>query len=164
MVNRDKPHLFVLPEDDADLQIANGFWLQLHWSRQRQMQVLPGAGGWSKVLSSFESVHVPQMDRCPARFMVLLFDLDDDPNRLERSLAKIPDRLSNRVFILGVLSDPEKLKAALGARPCEKIGSDMAEDCRTGTDVIWGHVLLKHNSQELDRLRVQLCPILFPNE
>ena len=64
-VNKYQPHVLVLPEDDANRQLANGFHLQVAWTRQRQMQVLPVAGGWNEVLNLFKSEHVLEMDRCP---------------------------------------------------------------------------------------------------
>lgn len=42
--NKSRPHILVLPEDRANLQIANGFHLEVPRERQRQMQVLPPAG------------------------------------------------------------------------------------------------------------------------
>jgi len=158
-VNKYQPHVFVLPEDDANLRLANGFHLQIALSRQRQMQVLPVAGGWNEVLSLFRSEHVMEMDRCPTRFMVLLIDFDGNEDRLENAKAAIPENLADRVFILGALSEPEALKADLGAY--EAIGLGMADDCCNGTETIWGHHLLRHNAGELDRLRQHVRPVLF---
>lgn len=56
--NRHRPHVLVLPEDDANRELANGFHLQIDLTRQRQMQVLPVAGGWNEVLKRFKSEHV----------------------------------------------------------------------------------------------------------
>ncbi len=53
-VNKNSPHVYVLPEDDANRQLANGFWQGLDWKRQRQMYVLPVAGGWREVLNLFD--------------------------------------------------------------------------------------------------------------
>jgi hypothetical protein len=64
----------VLPEDEANSQLANGFHLQVDPARQRQMQVLPVAGGWTQVLERFLSNHVVDMNQCPDRYMVLLID------------------------------------------------------------------------------------------
>jgi hypothetical protein len=75
--------------------------------------------------------------------------------------AHIPDDVKERVFILGALTTPEELKARLGSY--ETIGKAAAKDCRDGTDTTWGHALLKHNANELDRLRQQVRPILFPS-
>ena len=162
-VNKDLEHILVLPEDDANRQLANGFWQQVDWNRQRRIQVLAEAGGWTEVLSLFESQHVAQMDRCPKRFMVLLIDFDSKEDRLHNAKAAIPEHLADRVFVLGAWSNPEALRRSnLG--PYEKIGSDMAKDCRENTDTIWGHDLLRHNTGELDRLRKHVRPILFSSD
>ncbi len=63
--NRERPHILVLLEDDANRQLANGFHLQVDWTLQRQMQVLPVAGGWGEVLNLFEAELVAEMDRWP---------------------------------------------------------------------------------------------------
>ena len=160
-VNKHQPHVLVLPEDHANRQLANGFHLEVPWHRQRQMQVLRVAGGWTEVLNRFESVHAIKMEHCQHRFMVLLIDFDGKQERLTEAKAKIPVHLADRVFILGALSKPEALKQAnLGSY--EKIGRALAKDCREGTDTIWGHELLQHNASELERLREHVRPILIP--
>jgi hypothetical protein len=71
-VNKDLPHVKVLPEDDANRQLAKGFELEVDSNRQRQMQVLSVAGGWNEVLNLFEDVHMGAMNRLPNRLIVLL--------------------------------------------------------------------------------------------
>jgi hypothetical protein len=93
-VNRALPHVFVLPEDDANLRLANEFHLNVDWNRQRQLQVLPVAGGWIEVLDIFESVHAVEMDRWHLRFMVLLIDFDGRENRLQDAKVRIPQHLT----------------------------------------------------------------------
>jgi hypothetical protein len=157
-VNRYQPHVLVLPEDDADRQLANGF-LQDQSVLTSRIQVLPEVGGWTAVLDCFKSDHIGGMNKYPLRFMVLLIDFDRQKDRFDRARADIPAHLNGRVFILGVWSEPEKLKPTLGSY--ETIGSAMAKDCREGTDTIWSHVLLRHNASEIDRLREHVRPILF---
>ena len=160
-VNDSLPHVLVLPEDRANLQLATGFHLQVPWHRQRQMQVLRVAGGRNEVLGVFKSEHEVEMRRCRHRLMVLLIDFDGDTGRLTIAKRKIPADLTDRVFILGAWTEPEALRQAkLGSY--ETIGSAMAKDCREETDSIWGHELLRHNASELDRLRMHVRPILFP--
>jgi hypothetical protein len=159
-VNKALPHVFILPEDDANLRLANEFHLNVDWNRQRQLQVLDVAGGWIEVLDLFESVHAVEMDRWHLRLMILIIDFDNRENRLQGAKARIPQHLAERVFILGVLSEPEALRNALGSY--ESIGSAMAQDCREGTDTTWGHELLRHNASELGRLNQSVRPILFP--
>ena len=91
-VNKYQPHVFVLPEDDANRQLANGFVLSEHVAT-RKIQVLPEAGGWSKVLEHFLSVHAAAMDRYPGRCMVLLLDFDGRQERLNDAKARIPETL-----------------------------------------------------------------------
>lgn len=111
-------------------------------------------------MERFESDAAAFMDRYPNRFMVLLIDFDGNDGRLDDARNKIPERLRERVFILGAWTEPEDLKKA-GLGLYEEIGSAMAQDCREETDKIWGHALLKHNAAELARLREQVRPILF---
>lgn len=159
-LNKYQPHLFVLPEDDANRQLANGFLLDPALSI-RKIQVLPEAGGWTKVLEQFKSGHIIGMDRYPNRFVVLVLDLDGFVERLESFKAAIPSRLGERVFILGSLSTPEGLKQA-GLGSYESIGMGLAKDCREGTNTTWGHKLLQHNANEVARLGKSVRPFLFP--
>ena len=159
-MNKYLPHVFVLPEDDANLRLANEFHLNVDWNRHRQMQVLEVAGGWNEVLNVFESVHVVEMDRWHHRFMVLLIDFDGREQRLQDAKTRIPEHLIDRVFILGTLTEPEALKRDVGSY--ETIGLALAQDCREETDNTWGRPLLRHNAGELGRLRESVRPILFP--
>jgi hypothetical protein len=159
MVNKHRPHVFVLPEDDANRQLANGFVLDASLRFPRQIFVLPVAGGWTQVLERFLSDEAVDMQNCPDRYMVLLLDFDNDPQRLDTARNRIPVHLSERVFILGVWSEPERLKEALG--PYEEIGSALAQDCRDEASATWDHLLLRHNGEELARLRERVRPILF---
>jgi hypothetical protein len=113
MVNKHKPHVFVLPEDRANTRLANAFHQDVDWTRYRQMQVLPEAGGWNDVSKRFKNDQVQGMDKWPVRFMVLLIDFDGNEDRLETVKAEIPDHLTQRVFVLGTLTKPEELKADL---------------------------------------------------
>ena len=158
-VNRHRPHVFVLPEDDANRQLANGFVLDPSLRFPRQVFVLQAAGGWTQVLERFLSDELSDMRNSPDRYMVLLLDFDNNDERLDIARQRIPADVSERVFIVGVLSEPEALRAALG--PYEEIGSALARDCRDGSDETWGHQLLQHNSTELARLRRHVRPILF---
>ncbi len=158
-MNKMVPHVLVLPEDDANRQLANGFQLDLLLDTRR-MQVLEEAGGWLEALNRFKEDHVPEMERNANRFMVLLIDFDKRENRLQDFIAQIPGPLKERVFVLGIWSEPEELRQSLGSY--EKIGLAMARDCRDNTDATWAHDLLKHNAGELQRLRQHVRPILFP--
>jgi len=156
--NKNRPHIFVLPEDDANRQLANGFHQEVN--SIRQMQVLPVAGGWQNVLNLFEATHIAEMDKYPTRFMVLLIDFDGKQDRLNDAQVQIPSRLTDRVFVLGVWSEPEALKNAT-RDSYETIGRNLADDCRQDTNTTWAHDLLRHNANEIERLRQHVRSILF---
>jgi hypothetical protein len=161
-VNKFQPHVLVLPEDDANRQIANGFLLGLPYVVSHKIQVLPEAGGWMEVLDSFLRDHSAPMAKYDKRVMILLIDFDGIEKRLHTARASIPSHLVDRAFILGAWTEPEELKAAnLGSY--ERIGLAMAKDCRENTSTIWSHDLLRHNDKELSRPRTAVNAILFPS-
>ena len=158
-VNKFKPHVLLLPEDDANRRLANGFCLSLPESTN--IQILPFADGWIKVLYGFEKDHIRAMQKNRFRCLVLLIDFDNHVERLEYAKSRIPPDLADRVFILGILNEPEDLKRAGLGKP-EEIGSALAKDCREDTNRVWDHAQLRHNASELVRLREHVRPILFP--
>ena len=75
-VNREKWHLVIKPEDDANRQIANGFVCSLEMRAQKKIQVLPTSGGYLKAL---EFVGNAQLDRFPHRRLLILIDFHYHP-------------------------------------------------------------------------------------
>ena len=159
-LNRFHPHLFILPEDDANRQMATGFVLHFGVA-SRKVQVLPEAGGWCAVLDRFEKDHVASLRKYADGRMLLLLDFDAAPDRFAQVQAKVPGDLRDRVFILGVKTTPEELRGFLGISP-EKIGSQLAGECCDGTDATWSHELLAHNAAELVRMGTSVRSFLFP--
>lgn len=131
-MNRHKPHIYVLPEDRANEEIANGFLLNPALNRSA-IRILPPVGGWSKVVAEFENVHVYEMERYPCRSMLLIIDFDNkETTRLVLIQREIPEALTDRVFVLGVLSEPERLRASL-RKSFEDIGKSLSQDCAEDT-------------------------------
>jgi hypothetical protein len=157
-VNKYKRHIFVLPEDDANRQMANGFVLEASVD-QRTIQVLPNSGGWSKAREDLGS-HFGDMKRYADRYMVLLVDFDRSESRLGEMKSRIPKELADRVFVIGVWSEPEELSGESGVS-LEQIGLKLAEECRDGSRSLWSHRLLQHNAAEVDRMIGILKPFLF---
>lgn len=159
-VNKHKPHLLVLPEDAANRQMANGFALDLNCDLNA-IQILNEAGGWGKVVDTFKSDYLPGMLKFPERRIVLLMDFDDKPEERRSFVEKeIPEDIKHRVFILGVRSEPENLRTAIG-KNFEAIGTALAEDCTANKRDFWMHDLFKHNEPELNRLIEDVRPFLF---
>lgn len=158
-VNKSKPHILILPEDDANRQIANGFIQNLNIN-SRAIQVLQIANGWKKAVDSFITDHVPKMQQFPNRMMVLIIDFDQREDRLSYIQSYIPDALKEKVFILGVKSNPENLRKVTNTT-FEGLGKALAEDCVNNTNKLWGHDLLQHNQAELERMTSSVKPFLF---
>jgi hypothetical protein len=159
-VNVYQPHVLVLPEDDANRQMANGFVLHAHL-KQRNIQILPPSGGWGKVLASFVNDHIAGLRKYPHRHLVLLIDFDDHVDeRREHFVAQFPPDVRERVFLLGTSSEPEPLKKSHG-NSLEAIGKQLATECERDETELWAHRLLAHNAAERQRLNAKVKAILF---
>ncbi|MEW6281449.1 MAG: hypothetical protein AB1758_22760 [Candidatus Eremiobacterota bacterium] len=157
-VNSHRPHILVLPEDDANRQIANGFLLEPAVARgAAQVQVLPVARGWSRVRHKFET-ELSELLSNPCCHVVLVVDFDRNEARREQLERVIPRTARDRAFVVGVWSEPEEDFGSY-----EKLGRRLASDCRQegGEANAWEHELLAHNRGELARMRQALAPIVF---
>ena len=159
-MNKYKSHILILPEDDANREIANGFILNENLD-SRSIQILPSAGGWKRVIENFADNHISIMRQFTNRMIVLVIDFDNEyENRFNYVKDQIPSYLRDRVFVLGTQSEPEKLKRAVG-KNFEDIGATLAKDCSDNTNILWNHDLLKHNKTEVDRMVLKVKPYLF---
>lgn len=122
----------------------------------RQVQVEHVAGGWKRVLETFKSDHISAMGKFPKRYLLLLIDFDGEENRIAIAKREIPPDLIDRVFVLGVLSEPEILSKLVGQTE-EEMGEQLAEACMNGVDGLWSDPLLKHNGGELKRMQSLIC-------
>jgi hypothetical protein len=151
-MNQYKPHIVILPEDDANRQIANGFLNNLNVNF-RSIKILHSAGGCRKVPDTFAKDIISKMRKYSEMLVILLIDFDAKENPINNftyAKSKVPEDLKDRVFVLGVFSEPEKLRKEIGSY--EKIGEKLAEDCYDDTNTLWQHDLLNHNQDELQRI------------
>jgi hypothetical protein len=150
-MNRYVPHVYVLPEDDCDRQLANGF-VGHDQVKTPRIQVMPPVGGWREVLKEFQTEYVRRLREDPQGHVVLLVDFDGDyQNRRATFAAAIPPDVTDRVFVVGASQTPEDLKTALN-RSFEQIGRDLAQDCFASTQKVWGHAHLQHNFSTMRRI------------
>lgn len=159
-VNLYKSHVMVLPEDDANRQLANGF-MQDPALNVRAIQVLPIAGGWAKVRDELVRSQVPQLRKYPERHLVLLIDFDEQvADRGQAFQHAVPVDLRDRVYLLGTRDEPEPLRKDCGVS-LEKVGEKLASACAGDETGLWGHAMLAHNQSELERLKQNVKPFLF---
>ena len=158
-VNKYQPHVYVIPEDRANEQIANGFLL--HDQVTKQIQVLPCADGWPGVIEKFRIEYIPHLTTYKHGYVIALIDCDNKyESRMDRFNEAVPDELKNRAFMIGAKETPEALRKTLGQR-WEDIGLSLAEDCYKGTSAVWGHDHLKHNEAHRLRLVDSVRSIVF---
>ena len=159
-VNNFLPHVLVIPEDAANREIANGFVLD-NRVQETRIQIMLESGGWSKVLDTFIDQQIKLMRKFTDRRIVLLIDFDDQiAVRQTRFCDAIPADLADRVFVIGVGSNPENLRAACNKK-FEPIGETLSKECAENTQELWAHQLLRHNAAELARLNKDVKPFLF---
>jgi hypothetical protein len=155
MSNKYDHHLLIIPEDEANRQIMTGFNTHLDVN-SRRIQVEPVAGGWKKALEVFKSDHVAAMVKYDKRHVLILIDLDEHIERLEEAKNYIPENLRERVFVMGCLDEPERVRAAIGTSK-EELGESLAEACLRGHGEVWQNEILAHNQEELGRMKSTIC-------
>ncbi len=159
-MNKYAPHLYVIPEDDADRQIALGF-VDYHKVDDRRIQVMPPAGGWSNVIRIFTVEYVQKLRNCPQAHVVMLIDFDGHISERRAEFEHdIPADLRMRVFVVGSKDNPESLKKGLRSS-FEEIGTALAHDCDARTTAVWDHEQLQHNDAERQRLFDTVRRFLF---
>lgn len=166
-INLYKPHLLILPEDDADEDIALGI-IGPSNINERVVSIDKPLGGWTDVVKKYLKYEVPKMRKYDKRIIVLLIDFDCDTKdkspekRFFQVSKEIPDDLKSRTFVLGTLDEPEELRKKLKfSLSLEKIGETLVEDCPDKRNPLWNDEMLRHNAQELDRLLEAVRPFLF---
>jgi hypothetical protein len=156
-MNRHRPHLRILPEDDATRSLAVGF----NDRAAGPIEVLKPVRGWLHVLERFEADHLPYLRKYPAAHLVLLVDFDDDfPARAAYCQTKIPADVADRVFVLGPSTEAESLKKELGLK-LGKIGENLAAECIDGSSQTWNCRQLAHNAGAVAQLVNCVKPFVF---
>ncbi len=150
MVNRERPHLFILPEDKEDNNLVDGFLLHPRID-PKQIQTLPFSRGWTNVRDEFEKDHIGEMRKWRERRMILLIDFDRREDRFTEMIRVVPEDLRERTFIFGASHEPEEIRRDTG-RSVEEIGESLADECVSGSLDLWNHPMIAHNRPEFDRL------------
>lgn len=157
--NRYAPHLYVIPEDDANRQIAVGFEKDYR-IKPRSIQIIGPAGGWKKALEKLSDDYYRILESNHNSRVLVIIDCDGDAERISRALGEVPAHLRGRVFIVGTMSEPEVLKKTFNTT-LEKIGQAIADECFDENVKLWNHEQLIHNSSEVERLKRDLFSIVF---
>jgi hypothetical protein len=157
--NLYQPHLLVIPEDKANQDIVNGFLLRVE-SNARQLQVLGLANGWLKGKDKILELSESRLREYEKAHALLLVDHDGDSARGSNIKDQISDDIKDRVFVIGVLTEPEELKSA--NQKYEQIGGLIADGCKDNNSDFWQHKLLVHNLEDVRRLSEAFHDLFFP--
>ena len=98
-MNKYAPHIYVIPEDDADRQLALGF-IRHDKVNELRIKVMTPANGWPNVLRIFETEYIQTLRNYTQAHVVMLIDFDGhfETRKAEFDQA-IPDDLEARVGI-----------------------------------------------------------------
>lgn len=156
-LNRYRPHLYVLPEDDATHNIAVGF----NDVATGAMQVLKPAGGWMPVLERFKDTYISHLRQYPEAHIVMLIDFDEDfANRIQLFRDEIPLDVASRVYVLGAWDEAETMRN-LSEMNFSRIGMRLADECGQNVSSLWGNTQAHHNEPERTRLHAACRGFLF---
>jgi hypothetical protein len=78
----------------------------------------------------------------------------------EQFVSQFPEDVRDRVFLLGIQSEPEPLRKEYGDS-LENIGKALATECYRNENQLWNHQLMAHNASERARLNAKVKGILF---
>ncbi len=162
-INKELPHLLILPEDDAYRDLANGF-VNYDAVADNRIHIAKPAGGWLKLLDVFSQEYESSVRDNRSRHVLLLLDLDGRCGRYsEKVLPKIPEEIRDRVFILSCNDEAENFKKELGGGKFEDFGEKLSKSCRENayTKSDWLCPQLCHNKNELHRLATAVRSFLF---
>lgn len=169
--NAYKPHLLILPEDEATQDLANGFQ-QAANVNDRAIQILPFSRGYRDVLAKLKESHISGLRQFQERRILLVIDFDDEGSESRAELSNItrrmnyikdeviPKDLIDRIFVLGVRDEPETFKRQVGLK-FEEIGRELTRDCPQSQSDLWNHEMLQHNAGERQRLMESCGEFLF---
>jgi hypothetical protein len=158
-VNKYRPHVYLVPEDEANRQLALGF-LNHEAVNEAIVYVRSPAGGWRKALEVYDSEYLPLLRRWPEAHVIILIDFDGDLNRRVEFEQRTADDVKSRVFVIGSRDEPETLKGELKTS-LEQIGNQLAQDCLADDLGLWLHPHLVHNNTEVHRMVQAIKPIVF---
>lgn len=152
-VNRYRPHLVVVVEDDPYREMVNGAKLcdRVHES---VIDVRRPQGGWVKVFAALDDV-AKELCQYPEMRLLLLIDFDHEFSRRYQEFDNKCRQIGyqSRVFLLGAdHREAEDLKKTLNLN-FEMIGKKLVEGCPGETIALWKNPHLRHNLTEIERMR-----------
>lgn len=160
-VNLFLPHLIVIPEDNANREIANGFRLIIE-KNDRQFLIKKLARGWPNGRNELVALSdsTGHLQKYKSSHAALIVDFDGKRERGSEIKQMVAEGVRDRVFVIGVLTEPEELRNVTRMK-FEQLGSQIGEGCKGSSIGFWQHDLLVHNIEEIRRLSGAVRDIFF---
>ncbi len=165
-MNKYKPNLQILCEDEINQDIARGFLLGFHGFELQNPSPIEVCKdvtrGWKKAENQLRDEWVDKLKDNENLFLLILIDSDKRDGRIKEIRNEIPDIIKDRVFVIGCFSEPEVLKqqaheAIKEAKmkvSSEAVGKVLFQHCKDNPpNNLWGLNELNHNSDEILRLK-----------
>lgn len=158
-VNREKPYLIVLFEDDAYKDLFMGF----EFSMQKQISQRPVCGGFDSVhllLTNEKSILLKELNKFPKAYVLALIDADSDnyphsqKGKIDTLKTAIDVKYQDRVFIIGSKIEAEDIKQVIiGQGKWKTVSQKLEDSCKNDHCQLWQDDMLKHNLDEISRLK-----------
>jgi hypothetical protein len=140
--------------------MVNGFSTLLEIN-ERQFYVYDLARGWERGKETLLKLSKGYMREYPSSYALLIVDFDRNAHRGSEIKNQIPEEVRDRVFVVGVLNEPENLKNSTGMK-FEQLGLQIAEGCKDSNIDFWERQeLLAHNVDEIRRLSKAVRNLFF---
>ena len=181
-MNKNVWHLEIVPEDEAYVDLANGFVRMLPQNVQRRIRIYPAQGGYEDAYAKAEELLRGQNEK---RIVLILTDFDspsaphdvtaDDEAivaRVDKAKGVCANDGLNQTFALGPLQEAENLRRELSGRETEatrrldvtaenamvKVGMLFASDDMVCDESLWECAQLRHtyNKKQIE----SLCALL----
>lgn len=158
-VNNAKPYLIVLFEDNAYKDLFMGF----DFSMQRQILLKPVCGGFPSVcvqLTNEKGVLLKELNQFSRAYVLALIDADLDNHpcsqkgKIDKLKTEIDTKYQDRIFIIGSRIEAEDIKRKIiGKGSWKKVVQKLEESCKDDNCQLWQDEILKHNLDEIARLK-----------
>jgi len=151
-VNRGKPYLLIIPEDDDDRAFAEGARGALP---AMNVKIVANSNGWPKIEKLLAGVYNKRLRANANEHLLILIDFDTKgQKRYDKVFGWVPEDVKDRVFIIGPEKEPKDLKKSLKLKMSFwQMGDQLVSDCdEQQINPLWDHDMLSHNKPEFRRL------------
>lgn len=155
-VNREKPYLIVLFEDNAYKDLFMGF----QFSTQRQVKQNTVYGGFKYIyleLTNNDSLTLKELKKYSNAYVLAMIDADLDSqseSNIEKLKSSICTEYKERVFVVGSQYEAEDIKkTVIEQGKWKSVSKKLENSCINEDCGLWQDEMLEHNSAEIARLK-----------